>query len=189
GRWRRSRLQGRAQRESERSIPRTNAQSTLACAGVWREHPHNDRRPVRLTYGRGPPGVRSPHRPSPDHPASRVAPRGSPPLQTWRPTAASYSAAARVDEQRPLECGRRRLHAQSGHRERRWRDLRLEGQMSSTCESPLLAEPDIGYAFRKASRSALIVSASVVGIPCGKPLYVFKVLFLSNSADSGPESA
>src|ERR1700757_2997481 len=26
------------------------------------------------------------------------------------------------------------------------------------------------YAFKKASRSALIVSASVVGMPCGKPL-------------------
>ena len=26
------------------------------------------------------------------------------------------------------------------------------------------------YAFRKASRSALIVSACVVGMPCGKPL-------------------
>jgi hypothetical protein len=32
---------------------------------------------------------------------------------------------------------------------------------------PLLPRP---YAFRKASRSALIVSASVVGMPCGKPL-------------------
>src|SRR5205807_8379040 len=44
-------------------------------------------------------------------------------------------------------------------------------------------------AFRKLSRSALMVSASVVGMPCGKPLYVFKVLFCSNFADSGPESA
>ncbi len=26
------------------------------------------------------------------------------------------------------------------------------------------------YAFRKVSRSALMVSASVVGMPCGKPL-------------------
>jgi hypothetical protein len=31
----------------------------------------------------------------------------------------------------------------------------------------LLSRP---YAFRKASRSALIVSACVVGMPCGKPL-------------------
>src|SRR5207237_5064419 len=47
----------------------------------------------------------------------------------------------------------------------------------------------LGYAFRKASKSALMVSASVVGIPCGKPLYVFNVLFRSNFADNGPESA
>lgn len=39
------------------------------------------------------------------------------------------------------------------------------------------------------SRSALILSACVVGIPCGKPAYVFSVPFGSNSADSGPESA
>jgi hypothetical protein len=45
------------------------------------------------------------------------------------------------------------------------------------------------YSLRNVSRSALMVSASVVGMPCGKPLYVFKVLFLSNFADSGPESA
>jgi hypothetical protein len=37
------------------------------------------------------------------------------------------------------------------------------------------AQPDAAllsrtYAFRKASRSALIVSACVVGMPCGKPL-------------------
>src|SRR5476649_1003541 len=31
------------------------------------------------------------------------------------------------------------------------------------------------YPFRKASRSALIVSACVVGMPCGKSLYVFSV--------------
>ena len=40
-----------------------------------------------------------------------------------------------------------------------------------------------------ASRSALMVPASVVGIPCGKPLYVFSVPFFSNFADSGAESA
>jgi hypothetical protein len=33
-----------------------------------------------------------------------------------------------------------------------------------------------------ASRSALIVGASVVGIPCGNPLYVFNVPFFSNFA-------
>src|ERR1700751_1337499 len=33
------------------------------------------------------------------------------------------------------------------------------------------------YAFRKASRSALIVSALVVGMPCGNALYVFSVPF------------
>jgi hypothetical protein len=42
---------------------------------------------------------------------------------------------------------------------------------------------------RNASRSALIVSASVVGQPCGNPLYVFSVPFCRSSADSGPESA
>jgi putative transposase len=41
----------------------------------------------------------------------------------------------------------------------------------------------------KASRSALIVSAWVVGIPCGNPLYVFSVPFCTSRADSGPESA
>jgi hypothetical protein len=43
--------------------------------------------------------------------------------------------------------------------------------------------------FRKASRSALIVSACVVGMPCGKPLYVFSVPFFSSFADNGPASA
>ena len=42
---------------------------------------------------------------------------------------------------------------------------------------------------RKASRSALIVSACVVGQPCGNPLYVFSVPFRRSSAVSGPESA
>jgi len=41
----------------------------------------------------------------------------------------------------------------------------------------------------KASRSVPIVFASVVGMPCGKPLYVFNVLFLSSFAESGAESA
>jgi hypothetical protein len=41
----------------------------------------------------------------------------------------------------------------------------------------------------KASRSLLIVSALVVGMPCGNPGYVFKVPFCSSFADSGPASA
>jgi hypothetical protein len=40
-----------------------------------------------------------------------------------------------------------------------------------------------------ANKSALIVSAFVVGMPCGKPLYVFKIDPLINLALSGPESA
>jgi hypothetical protein len=47
----------------------------------------------------------------------------------------------------------------------------------------------VGQDSRKASRSALIVSASVVGMPCGKPVYVFSVPFCRSSADSGPASA
>ena len=47
----------------------------------------------------------------------------------------------------------------------------------------------VGQDCRKASRSALIVSAWVVGIPCGNPLYVFSVPFCTSWADSGPESA
>ena len=41
----------------------------------------------------------------------------------------------------------------------------------------------------KASRSALIVWAWVVGMPCGNPGYVFSVPFCTSRADSGPESA
>ncbi len=37
--------------------------------------------------------------------------------------------------------------------------------------------------------SALMVLASVVGMPCGNPLYVFSVLFLNNFADRDAESA
>jgi hypothetical protein len=51
----------------------------------------------------------------------------------------------------------------------------------------LLSDP--GQGCRKASRSALIVSASVVGMPCGNPWYVFSVPCLRSRADSGPESA
>ena len=46
-----------------------------------------------------------------------------------------------------------------------------------------------GQDWMKASRSALIVSAWVVGMPCGKPWYVFSVPFRTSFADSGPESA
>ena len=53
----------------------------------------------------------------------------------------------------------------------------------------LLAGPRIGQDWMKASRSALIVSAWVVGMPCGKPWYVFSVLFRRSFADNGPESA
>jgi hypothetical protein len=47
----------------------------------------------------------------------------------------------------------------------------------------------IGQDCTKASRSALIVSAWVVGIPCGNPLYVLSVPFCASRAGSGPESA
>jgi hypothetical protein len=47
----------------------------------------------------------------------------------------------------------------------------------------------VGQDCRTASRSALIVSASVVGMPCGNPLYVFSVPFCTSCADSGAESA
>jgi hypothetical protein len=46
-----------------------------------------------------------------------------------------------------------------------------------------------GQDCRKASRSASIVSAWVVGMPCGNPWYVFSVPFCTSFADSGPESA
>ena len=49
--------------------------------------------------------------------------------------------------------------------------------------------PTPRYDFRKASRSALIISACVVGMPCGNSLYIFSVPFLSNFADKGPASA
>jgi hypothetical protein len=47
----------------------------------------------------------------------------------------------------------------------------------------------VGQDCRKVSRSALIVSAWVVGIPCGNPRYVFSVPFCTSCAESGPESA
>jgi hypothetical protein len=39
-----------------------------------------------------------------------------------------------------------------------------------------------------ASRSALIVGASVVGIPCGNPGYDLSVPFCTSFAESGPEA-
>jgi hypothetical protein len=39
------------------------------------------------------------------------------------------------------------------------------------------------------SKSLLIVSACVVGIPCGKPAYVFSVPFCTSSTARGPEVA
>lgn len=40
-----------------------------------------------------------------------------------------------------------------------------------------------------ASKSLLIVSACVVGIPCGKPAYVFSVPFFTSLTARGPELA
>ena len=39
----------------------------------------------------------------------------------------------------------------------------------------------------KASRSALMTSACVVGMPCGKPAYVFSVPFWTSWTARGPE--
>jgi NmrA-like family len=66
---------------------------------------------------------------------------------------------------------------------------------SPSCSSAQIAERQpapsrrAGQDCMKASRSALIVWASVVGMPCGNPLYVFSVPFCTSRADSGPESA
>ena len=48
--------------------------------------------------------------------------------------------------------------------------------------------PDNQYPqpLRNANRSALIFSACVVGIPCGKSLYVIRVPFFNSFADKGP---
>ena len=48
---------------------------------------------------------------------------------------------------------------------------------------------DYRHDLMNARKSALIVAASVVGIPCGKPLYVFKSPCLRRRADRGAESA
>lgn len=47
----------------------------------------------------------------------------------------------------------------------------------------------LAFAAMNSRRSALICSAFVVGMPCGKPLYVFKIAPFTNFALSGPESA
>jgi hypothetical protein len=39
------------------------------------------------------------------------------------------------------------------------------------------------------SKSLLIVSACMVGIPCGKPAYIFSVPFCTSSTARGPEVA
>jgi hypothetical protein len=45
------------------------------------------------------------------------------------------------------------------------------------------------YDLKKARRSGLIVSACVVGMPWGKPLYVLSVPFFKSFAERGAESA
>jgi hypothetical protein len=50
-------------------------------------------------------------------------------------------------------------------------------QLSPSHEPQPMPGPRVGQDFRKASRSTLIVSAWVVGMPCGNPLYVFSVPF------------
>ena len=60
---------------------------------------------------------------------------------------------------------------------------------SCALESQQTPSRRVGQDCTKASRSALIVSASVVGMPCGNPWYVFSVPFCTSRADSGPESA
>ena len=55
--------------------------------------------------------------------------------------------------------------------------------------SPVSASPtnrNLHQPLRNASRSALIFSACVVGMPCGKSLYVIRVPFFNSFADSGP---
>ena len=50
----------------------------------------------------------------------------------------------------------------------------------------LFAASQYPQPLRKANRSALILSACVVGMPCGKSLYVIRVPFFNSFADSGP---
>ena len=63
---------------------------------------------------------------------------------------------------------------QSRHRRAKRSGQRREGP---TLPSRSPARPR-HYAFRKVSRSALMVSASVVGMPCGKPLVGFQCAIL-----------
>jgi hypothetical protein len=48
--------------------------------------------------------------------------------------------------------------------------LRAASGRPRPAESRLLPAPEPSHASRKANRSALMVSACVVGMPCGKPL-------------------
>jgi hypothetical protein len=61
-----------------------------------------------------------------------------------------------------------------------WRSLRNRVNRFAQAAAALVP------AFRKARRSELIVSACVVIMPCGRPLYVFSVPFFKSFADSGP---
>src|ERR1700740_1553735 len=51
---------------------------------------------------------------------------------------------------------------------------------SGTHERPEFQHGSTLQPLMKASRSALMVASSVVGMPCGKPLQVFSVPFLSS---------
>jgi hypothetical protein len=63
--------------------------------------------------------------------------------------------------------------------------LFLPSAFSHSYAAVLAATPER----RKASKSLFIVSAFVVGMPCGKFLYVFSVPFFTSLADNGAESA
>jgi hypothetical protein len=64
----------------------------------------------------------------------------------------------------------------------------VQSHSSSLATRPA-ASRRAGQDCNQASRSALIVAAWVVGMPCGNPWYVFSVPFCTSLADSGPESA
>ena len=51
------------------------------------------------------------------------------------------------------------------------------------------AEAVVAAPLKKVSKSALIWSALVAGMPCGKPLYTFSVAFFSIFADLRPAAA
>jgi len=83
------------------------------------------------------------------------------------------------------------------HRERIGRRIQSNGcgqlielRLTHAITPPAATQPLRGIQLRmNASRSALMVLASVVHIPCGKPLYVLSVPFFTSLADSGPASA